>query len=227
MLMEQLVNKLKSKKWFVSSGTEIQKKLMSCKEISFLNKLVNIDDENDFGSVLKIIDYWHNIKITCVSFEIRNSITNQIVQSDFICWNQGNNPLCRGVILVVEDEKITKIVLEQKYNLITFSNEQKTFSMSFPDYSNHKVIKLPERIAQAVGNCKVLKYVDLGEIYPENSLIYGKTTLFALIININDINKIDHTKISTINIEDNEGINNIKDGYFHSIILRLKYDKII
>lgn len=227
MLMEQAINKLITKKWFSASELEIQENLKNCKDDGFLNIIINIDDENDFGTVVRMTNYWHNSKITCVSLEIRNSLTNQVVQSDFICWNQGNNPLCRGIILIEENSKISKIVLESKYNLTTFSKEQKSFSMSFPDYSNNKVIKLPERIAQAIGNHTIVKYIDLGEIYPEDSLIYSKTILFALIININDINRIDHTKISIIDIGDNESINNTKDGYLQSVISRLKYDKII
>jgi len=227
MVMEQLINKLKAKRWFGSSSLEIQNALTECKYVEFLNTINNIDDENDFGEIIKMTDYWTTNKISGVCFEIRNKLTNQMVQSEFICWNQGNNPLGRGVILVTENEKVTKIILEKKYNLVTYNNQVKSFSMSFPDYSDNKVIKLPQRIAEAVGQHTVIKYIDLGEIYSEDSLINGKTALFALILQVDNIDNFDSSKISVIDIKDEEQLSHINDGYLQSIISRLKYEKII
>ena len=223
-----LVLQLNKKKWFKNTNITVKNKVLGKSGDGLLKFLVDIDEENEFGEIIKLTDYWERYGLFGVSFDVRCQENNQQITTKIINWKDGKNPLARGIILIEVSGKIKYLLLEKKFNLINFKNEIKSFSVAYPDFSDGKVIKLPQRIKKAIPDSTINKFIDLGYVYPEDSLIAGKTDIFALKVSIPKMELIDKTKVKMVELTElHTSIDIFKDAYLLAIITKLKFNNII
>lgn len=225
-LNEEMAELLVKKSWFKKTNKNLRGLISKNKNL--LGCLLKIEDENDIGQVVRMIDFWVKNNIFGVSFEIRQDDNNQIITTEIINWVEGQNPLARGILLVEINDKTKYILLEKKYNIKTFCYEERSFSMIYPDFSGNKLVKLPQYLTKSIPGTTIKKFIDLGYIYPEDSLLGGKTNIFALSITVPDLGQIDKKRISIMEIKDlDENIDIIRDGYLLAIVAKLRSKEII
>jgi len=225
---EILSQRLSSKKWYQNSQKEVKDFFEKKLDDSIIKYLSEIQDENEFSDVLNLQKIWKEEDVFGTVFKIRNKGNNQVVAVKSINWIEGNNPLARGIILAKTNKDELYLLLEKKFNLIIFKNEIKSFGIAYPDFSEGKLIKLPQKISTAVGNKNIIKFWDLGYVYADSNLIAGKSNLFAVSIDIESIETIDKDKIEIVKIDKiDELIEFSHDNYLVAIVSKLRSKKII
>ncbi|MFA5894730.1 MAG: hypothetical protein WC851_03055 [Candidatus Shapirobacteria bacterium] len=224
---EIILEKLNEKKWFVATDKKIKEDLVSVADTGLLKRLGELADVNEFGELQKIINLTNGENIVGLTFEVRSSVNNEVVKSEVVAWKNGDNFLSRGIIILEKDGLPTHILVEKKFNLVNFKTELQTFTMAYPDFVDGKIVKLPQKLSKAIPNHTVRMYYDLGYVYPENGLILGKTFIFALSVNVEDIGKIDTSKVQLLDINKSDEWNEIHDSYFLSIYAQLILKKIL
>jgi len=223
-----LIEGLFEKKWFKNSQEEIRRFVENCEENGIKSFLNNINEENDFGDVLSLQKIWKTGRIFVTVFQIRSKENNQIVEIESLNWLEGQNPLSRGIILIEKSNKVTHVLVEKKFNLVTWRQENKSFGIAYPEFTNGKLIKFPNKISSAIPNYRIMKFWDLGYVFADDSLIAGKTDIFAASVNVDNIEEIDTDKViiyETGKID--ELIESSGDSYLLAVISRLKSKKII
>lgn len=222
-----ILDKLKHKKWFTATDKKIKEDLVLFSDTGLLKKLEGVADDNEYGEIQKIKSVAKGESVIAITFEVRSSTNNEVTTSEVVAWNTGDNFLSRGIILVEKDGVPTHVLVERKFNLVNFKKELQSFSMAYPDFVDGKIVKLPQKLAKAIPNHTVKMYYDLGYIYPENSLILGKTFIFALSINVDNIAEIDASKVQLLDLSKTEEWSEMHDSYILSIYSQLILKKIL
>ena len=225
---EILSQRLKIKKWYQNSQKELRNLIEKEMDDSVVKCLSEVQDENEFGDILNLQKIWKEENVFGTVFQVRSKENNQIIEIKSINWIEGNNPLARGIILAKTDKDELYILAEKKFNLITFKNEIKSFGIAYPDFSEGKLVKLPQKVSKAVAGQNINKFWDLGYVYADSNLIAGKSNLFAVSVDIENIESIDKDKVEIINLNEIDELIEINhDNYLVAIISKLRSKKII
>ena len=225
---EILGQRLNSRKWFQNSQKIVRDLIEKEIDDSIVKYLSEIQDESEFGDILNLHKIWKEESVFGTVFQIRSKENNQIKEVKSINWIESNNPLARGLILAKTSGGELYLLAEKKFNLITFKNEIRSFGIAYPDFSEGKLIKLPQKISKALAGQNINKFWDLGYVYADSNLIAGKSNLFAVSVDIGEIESVDKDKIEVVEINKvDELIEFSHDNYLIAIVSKLRSKKII
>lgn len=225
---EILGEKLKARKWYQNSQKELRDLIEKEMGDSVVKCLSEVQDENEFGDILNLQKIWKEENVFGTVFQIRSKENNQITEIKSINWIEGNNPLARGIILAKTSKGKIFLLTEKRFNLITFKEEIRSFGIAYPDFSEGKLVKLPEKISKAVETQNISKFWDLGYVYADSNLIAGKSNLFAVSVDIDEIENVDKDKIEVMEINKIEELIEFShDSYLVAIVSKLRSKKII
>lgn len=222
-----LIEKLQKRSWFKSSNKKIQVEIETDFKEGLLKLLGNIEDSNELGDILSLKEIKRLGEIVNFNFEVSFLANNEKKNIQTITWADGDNYLSRGVILIESEGKLSHFLLEKKLGLANFKLENQTFAMIYPDFTDGKIIKLPQRLAKALPNHVVKKYFDLGYVWPECNLVMAKTFVFAVVVSIENADLVDKNKVQLVPVDSFDELSEINDGYFLTIYSRLKFKGIL
>lgn len=232
-----IVDRLVEKNWFKKSPFEVQKTLLELpKGYDGMLRELSIRSDNignvEIISMNKIIS---SGSLAILNFKARSILTNEQIEYEYFCHMSGNNPNCRGIVLVEESNEIKYFILKKSVDFAAGTTVLGSISSYYPEFSNNNLVSLPSKIESQIkkmlGNEKlnIKRYIDLGGVFTDSLMTSNYTSLYAIIVanentTINQqSNDLEMESIDKLGLY----INKANDGYFLAIISKLAALNII
>lgn len=238
---KELLQRLKEKSWFTKTDFEIQKKLFGLPDdfYPFLSDLAMRPDNIGNLDVIKLDKIEAgNYHVLCV-FKTRSQVNNQVIDYEYVATKYGKNPGFKGLIFLEVDGEIKYFIIK-KTARFPLGYEAFDSIGGFIQFRNGQLINLPKRVEDeikrqlATNTITIKRFIDLGQMYTDTSMTNNHISLFAAIINGDNLEKVSKMenkifKTKGISFETQiipierlrEYLYKIDDSYFHTCIARL------
>jgi hypothetical protein len=244
-----IFDNLSGKAWFKRTNHELQKELFALPDDfdSFLKDLSVRPDELGNIEVRKLLKLQRGSYLVIPVFEVRSLETNEVYTYEYASWKQGKYPGYRGIFLVRKDSKIKYFILRKAFKFSVAEAIYESMGVFPVTFSRDKLLQLPtsleKRIVKILGitDVQIRRFIDLGFVLPDAGLSNTHTNIFAAIIDIDDMSRLQkHIGIKKLDryapgyeleihpIEDMLNfIGKVDDSFFLSIVSRLQALNII
>ncbi|MCH7641450.1 hypothetical protein IID22_04610 [Patescibacteria group bacterium] len=195
---KDIVETLLERKWFKKTKFELQKQLLTLPDDfdGFLFDLGNRPETIGQVDVLKLTRLTLGNYIAVPMFKVRSLLTNQIFTYEYASWKHGRFPGYKGIVLVEVDNEIKFFFIKKGYKFPTGSQVYDAIGTWHPTFSRDKLIHLQAKIEKqvkkllGVEDIQIKRFIDLGLLNTDAGMTNNHSTLFAVIITIDDAERI-------------------------------------
>jgi hypothetical protein len=190
---EEAITLLKSKSWFLNSPESVREAIMALPEIcnGFVNDLA--DRPEAFGDFvfLKISDFTYSKPFAFCTFDVKSTFTGQIYKKVVTSWDKGTFHSIKGIILLETNGKISHFVVRTYESFSASKVLIESVGSIFPPENFRSGDKLPIVYLESelkrmmrLPDIKISKCIDLGQVYPDQSMSDNIVSLFAAIVKV-------------------------------------------
>jgi len=241
-IRRELADKLFTLPWFADSTPEIQEEVLTLPEDfhGYIDDLSHRPDEVGEIDIVRLSRIFRGSFLITSIFDVRSNLTNQEFTYEYVSWKTGNYTGMRGIIFLENEGKITHFIVGKKFRFTTTKEEFESLGGLFFKIEDNKTLNLSKKIQDEINfhlgikEIKFARVIDLGRVNPDFGMTNNSATIFAAVININNIpieiskedfrtsHKLVNFETKIVNISEfPDYVKKVNDNYFLAATARL------